>query len=49
MELVNYLSSLEINESNIVVVCLMLFFFSFTLEFILTFAYVIKAGVNSLG
>lgn len=49
MELINYLNSFEVTENNIITVCLLLFFFSFTLEFILTFAYIIKSGVNSLG
>lgn len=49
MELVQWLESLEITDVNIVTACLSLFFFSFALEFILTFAYIIKSGVNSVG
>lgn len=49
MELINWLNSFEINEINILSCSMILFYFSLALEFILTFAYVIKSGVKSLG
>lgn len=49
MDIVSFLNGLEITDQSIVTACLGLFYFSFALEFILTFAYIIKSGVNSIG